>query len=207
MLCLFYSWAVSQWVVVPWSLCFPLGGQSGGLYVLSVFNSSAEKMGWKCHFRWWLSLGTSTGVEFRILNPCLALEKNSMLLSLWLHPFPAPWNRGWVPSPCQRATLACPCEMTPHWTSDLPSSHSECCWACFHGPFGHVYASFGKFWFLYIHTSIFMCFLQSSNSYVCICQSQSLKSSHPPPFPLGIHTRVLHLFLFQVGTNVIYIIF
>lgn len=42
---------------------------------------------------------------------------------------------------------------------------------------------------------------------LCICQSQSLNSSHPPPFPLGIHTCVLHLFLFQAGSKVTYVIF
>lgn len=85
---LFHSWLVSQWVVVPWSLCFSRGGQSGGFYVLSVFNSSAEKMGWKCHFGWWLSLGASTGVEFPDPVPVSSFSKTLHALLTVAAPIP-----------------------------------------------------------------------------------------------------------------------
>ena len=63
--------SVLQLSGVPVSGCtmksFSLAGESGGFYVLSVFNSSAEKLGWKCHFGWWLS-----GCSHRsgITGPC-----------------------------------------------------------------------------------------------------------------------------------------
>lgn len=182
---LFHSWLVSQWVVVPWSLCFSRGGQSGGFYVLSVFNSSAEKMGWKCHFGWWLSLGASTGVEFPDPVPVSSFSKTLhalLTVAAPIPPSPSTTTPGIedesplrVRGPCWPA-----CEVTPHWTSDLPFSRDECCWACFHGPFGHVYASFGKSRHKCLYPCVF--YRAATVMYMSIPISKFLPPSSIPPW-------------------------